>query len=290
MLRLWYINIALPVIKPCIDRRIVAHGGLVASLLMRASADHAFRRTGNKQLVPASSQLNYFAPSSFGPITVQVEEVKLNSRSGLVRVQLWQQKDQAKPPVMTVEATITLQDPSTWQRNKLNLVTRTDEDGKNKFHRHDGKYRQISRNGQPFYRFKPGMVVSHAPDTVIELGKGAPHPEYGPSVIECWHKGDENWGINHLGFLSDHVGPILMNFPEGRTYRQLSQNITVEVVKTPPEGGWEWLFIRQEMIACANGRFWIEVRIMDEDRQLVALGRHQCVARQPEKYESKSKL
>jgi hypothetical protein len=134
------------------------------------------------------------------------------------------------------------------------------------------------------------MVSSLLPGTMADLGRGQRTPGLTPSVIELWQKGDENWTTHHLAFLADHVGPILMNYDEGQGYRQMTQSMSLDIVKQPPIGGWEWLFLRHEMVVCENGRFWIDMVICDEEKEIVAVVRHQCVARPFEKYEKKSKL
>lgn len=93
-----------------------------------------------------------------------------------------------------MEITVTLEDPTLWKDNTLpSLPTHIKHRYSGVWDRSEGLCTNMKDNGLPFYKFKHGMQWSHLPGTRLELGKGQPHPQQGPCVIETWHAfGDEN--------------------------------------------------------------------------------------------------
>jgi hypothetical protein len=79
--------------------------------------------------------------------------------------------------------------------------------------------------------------------------------------------------IDSLPYLADNFRPL----PEayglvGNWYATLSYG--VEVKRAPDDEGWEWLFLRAEMSELINGRFGMDVWILDEQERLVARSWH----------------
>lgn len=267
----------------------VSHGGLIASLLTRTATDYAARKMANPRFIPASSQFHFHSPTLYGEVSIEVQEIKLGKRFGILRARLLQQADQTKPAQLKLEATVTVEDPATWKANaSTNLPTTTASHYKEIWNRSEGVRIPAKAIGAPFYKFKPRMVFTFRPGSQLEFGGGQVAPDLGPSVIEAWHRGDENWTVHHLPFVADHIGPVLHNYEKGRQLRQMTQSMSVDVVREPPIEGWEWLFLRHEMVTCENGRLWVDVIILDENKDIVAIARHQCAARPLEKYHGKS--
>lgn len=106
-----------------------------------------------------------------------------------------------------------------------------------------------------------------------EVGRGAD----GPSVRTQWirwrdpakHFDD----IAALAFLADTHQPLIEAYGVvGNWFPTL--NMSLDVKRGPPEGGWEWLFMRIEIHSCVDGRFDYDVVILDELGELVALSKH----------------
>jgi hypothetical protein len=52
--------------------------------------------------------------------------------------------------------------------------------------------------------------------------------------------------------------------------------LTVDVKQGPPAGcgkGWRWLFLRAVMGRCYDGRYSMDVTLLDEEGDVVAVGR-----------------
>jgi len=82
------------------------------------------------------------------------------------------------------------------------------------------------------------------------------------------------FSILSLPFLADAYRPLPEAYGlKGNWYPTLSYGL--EIKKAPPtEKGWEWLFLRIEMHQARNGRFDLDVVILDEEGDLIALGKH----------------
>ena len=99
----------------------------------------------------------------------------------------------------------------------------------------------------------------------------------GPSVRTQWTR----WR-NALKFF-DNVAALAYL---ADTHRQLIEaydvvgnwfpalNMSLDFKKGPPEGGWDWLFMRIEIRSCGHGRFDYDMIILDEQGNLVALLKH----------------
>jgi hypothetical protein len=94
-------------------------------------------------------------------------------------------------------------------------------------------------------------------------------------------KGEHGFSIPSLLFLADHFRPL----PEAyglkeNWYPTLSYGL--EVKKTPPTPwGWKWLFLKVETYVVKNGRFDLNVKMFDEQHELVALGNHTAMIVDP---------
>ena len=224
--------------------------------------------------------VEFLARSATGPVEISIHELKIGRQFSTVRAQLLQYPNgnPAAKPRTCMEALVTL-----------------------------GNLKQESQSGGVTLPTRPTLAVqSMAPRTTFREWKSTPewasrrpaafkikillppgsnevlaHPTLGPSVREHWVQWQEGVGdsgvgfqISALAYLADAFRPL----PEAyglvdNWYPTLSYNL--EVKKAPPsEKGWQWLFLRIETRQVKHGRFDLDVVILDEDGDLVALSKH----------------
>ena len=93
-----------------------------------------------------------------------------------------------------------------------------------------------------------------------------------------WRNEEERqrgFSVQSLCFIVDEFRPVPEHFGiTGHWYPTMSMSL--EVKKGPPDGrpGWEWLFLRLESHQIRNGRMDIDVVVLNEEGELVALSRH----------------
>lgn len=105
-------------------------------------------------------------------------------------------------------------------------------------------------------------------------------PTHGPSVREQWVKWAPGVGVGFfipsLAFLADCFRPL----PEAFGVKNGSfptLNYGMEIKRSPPLSGWEWLFLRICMGACIAGRHDYTIMIADERGNIIAVSRHSAL-------------
>jgi hypothetical protein len=105
---------------------------------------------------------------------------------------------------------------------------------------------------------------------------------YGPSVRDewiSWHEqtGEGVFDAQAMAMLMDNMKPPTFNFEGVDTDKNWTAtlSITTDVKKGPPPGerGWKWLFLRVAVGKCNFGRYSMDVMLLDEKGDVVAIGR-----------------
>ena len=105
----------------------------------------------------------------------------------------------------------------------------------------------------------------------------------GPSIREQWVRWLPQVGgrftVDALPYLADGFRPVPENYGlKGYWYPTLSYGVDVKRKKMCEKGqkevGWEWLYVRAEMTDMRNGRFGLDVIILDEEGNVVCTSRH----------------
>lgn len=108
----------------------------------------------------------------------------------------------------------------------------------------------------------------------------------------CLRDPTERWTNEKLGFLVDLFPQICERFilkgvdqysptlalkePKHLPFWYPTLLLNLDVKKALPEGGVKFLFTRLETKAIKNGRYDLEVVVMDEGGEIVALSHHVC--------------
>lgn len=82
-------------------------------------------------------------------------------------------------------------------------------------------------------------------------------------------------GVNDLAFLADMFMPIPENWKEMATLHWYpTLEMAVDVKCAPPVGGWEWVGMRVRTGVIRGGRMDIDVVMVNEGGEVVAVSRH----------------
>ncbi|KAF4630465.1 hypothetical protein G7Y89_g7679 [Cudoniella acicularis] len=118
----------------------------------------------------------------------------------------------------------------------------------------------------------------------LYIPKGGPDRQFknrfGPGIRETWSKIDDGsaFEVVHLGTLCDPIAAIPISFsnlgdgPKNLfDFKYPTISMSMEVKKDPK--GAEWLFTRTVFRPASNGRIGIDVTVMDEGGDIVAVAR-----------------
>lgn len=224
-----------------------------------------------------SVQLQFLRRTRAGPATIVIEDLKLGGGISTVQVVLWQE-DRREVQGFIVQANFAKQTgvslPTTFIKScvlpapppiDFSAVEKTGEDanwiagrdfGSNSFRRatahvifHHPKHQADASYVDQWIRFRPG-------------GKGK---EVVPFPQEA------------LGFVVDIFPHMVEKFPQAekgvtRWYPTVALNLDVK--RHLPPGGANWLFVRVRAAEIRNGRMDLQIVVLDEEGNIVALSSH----------------
>lgn len=103
------------------------------------------------------------------------------------------------------------------------------------------------------------------------------------SVADHWHRMPENYRTDSVWNHTDLPANALRAAAEGTqikgystTYAYPTLSMHLEIKKSLPPQGAQWLFLRAQSTEIKNGRFDAEITILDENLDLVALSTQVC--------------
>lgn len=281
----------------------VPHGGYVTSTLQRAVALH-FSTTLSRQNQPhcMTLHLSFLRRTEVGAALFTVTDVKLGARTSTVHVALTQSIDGAIRTEVVGYVTHShlareegVSADTRWGLHPAppaadvpRLARGTDERWKEQEAMPFQEFRKASRNVRFFFP-RQGQAVSHCADEWLALkttgDDGRP----------------ERFTNDSLGFVAD-MFPQLLELPayawgskglqagetaatEEQQGRKASAKfwfptllLNLDVKKLLPEEGLEFLFVRVRAKGLKNGRYDLEVVVLDDGGDVVALSHHVCLA------------
>ncbi|KAL5364644.1 thioesterase-like superfamily-domain-containing protein [Aspergillus floccosus] len=274
----------------------VPHGGYSAAVLYQLAITH-FAHTHptryNEAATPISMQLVFLRRTATGPAVLTVEDTKLGARTSTIHVTLSQpsEKNPAGPAEAKITGYITVSPASAetgltaasgWSLQPaavagsradgtvdLAALERTGRDGG--WERLAAPYASFRRVTQQIELYGPGA------------GRGT------PGVIDQWARftpggrRDARWTNAAVAFLVDMFPMALDGFdamsstvevdtrhkPASKWYPTVTMNIDFK--KRLPAGGVPWLYSRVHSKRVVNGRTDLDVVVLDEEGDVVAL-------------------
>jgi hypothetical protein len=259
----------------------VPHGGFVTSVFLSVVKTH-FSTTLKKQNQPHTIALglNFLRRTEVGEALFTVREVKLGRQTSVVHVTLSQNIDNHT------------------REEVVGYFTQSNLDTEKGVTFETG----WSLDGQPppvdLHLLKNGQDKnwSRAPPSPFAAFRKASQqaafhlPRQGQSLLGCidsWNTfntvAPEKFTNTTLGFLSDvwlqqPLETMLKDEDSKKTFWYPTVLLNLDIKKALPEEGVEWLFVRVRAKKVKNGRYDLEIIIMDEDGDIVALSNHVVLA------------
>ncbi|KAH6972398.1 thioesterase-like superfamily-domain-containing protein [Ilyonectria sp. MPI-CAGE-AT-0026] len=275
----------------------VPHGGYLVAILYRLTRSHFAlthpgRHDGNA--APIGMQIAYVRRCATGPAQLDIEDIKLGARTSLIRITLSQQNlEREKIVKLTGLVTVSnlasetgLSLASGWTLSPKPAILLSPQKSTSR----DFGSEQITRTN-PWRRVRvPHPEFRKATSHVeVHVAETASQPASHRHLTDQWAAlrwTDEDgrlvegrWTNEAAAFLLDVFPTALTDLEAEATaddsvtapmwFPTLSLNIDFK--KELPKDGAEWLFSRVTMKSIKNGRTDIEVVLMDESGELVAL-------------------
>ncbi|KAI5862635.1 thioesterase-like superfamily-domain-containing protein [Durotheca rogersii] len=267
----------------------VPHGGMVTSAILSATTTH-FRTTLAAQNQPhtISLHVDFLRRTQGGPATLTIREVKLGRQTSIVHVALSQNgRDEvvahATHSNMDVESGLSLHTgwslhppPPPLPADFATLAT-TGASG-------DANW--VEETSRPFAESRK---VCNRVRTFLPRGG-----QVMPGIVDEWlrlESGDK-FTNESLGLASDMFPSVItdlwgcgLNGKEGDAppFWHPTVLLNLDIKRLLPPGGAEWLFVRVRPKCLRNGRMDLEVVILDQAGEVLALSHHVVLVVSPER-------
>lgn len=259
----------------------VPHGGYLASLMTLATqryfSDH---QPSLPQPDPISAHVEFLGRSVPGPAVIQITVLKIGRQFSTVRATLARSLDAGN---VSIEALIT-QGNLRREENagELSLPTKPIIEKQEIYPR--TACREIPKTDDMSYFGRAfGKIRLFLPEQQLANNKilNWKHPVYGPSVRDQWITWDDSTGeklftVQSIPLLVDLFRPPASQYDNVNKKWYPTLNMGFEIKKAPPAGeeGWKWLYMRIHMTVALHGRYGLDITLLDEAGEVVALSRH----------------
>ncbi|KAI8957294.1 thioesterase-like superfamily-domain-containing protein [Daldinia sp. FL1419] len=254
----------------------VPHGGVVTSVFLRVAATH-FRTTLAAQNQPhtISQHVEFLRRTQEGPATLMVRDIKLGRQTSTIHITLSQEGREEVVGYLThsniftesglsLETLWSLHPPPPPPPIDFAALLAGGED-----------VNWEVQTNVPFAKFRK---VSNRIHTLLPR-----NGQVAPGLIDQWirFKSGEKFTNESLGFVSDKFPSVVDGLwrrerggdrPLAFWYPTVVLNLDVK--KALPPEGVDWLFLRVQPKCIKNGRMDLEVVIIDETGEVVALSHH----------------
>ena len=279
----------------------VPHGGYVTSIFLSVAKLHFDTvRAAYQQRHTIAVQLTFLRRTSLGPGTFTVTELKLGRRTSTIQISL-SQEEQPFPLVVgyftqsniDAETGISIALPPTLSpvppisNSTKALRDGTDPDWK----LHETKFSKFRKAGQHILTYLPRNGQPGVIDQWLKLASGENFTQESlgyvvdsfPQILETTqNSSDLAKELNGIGRqdsqLTTHDGSRNPgNVREGTEWAKSwypTVVLNMEIKKTLQAEGTEWLFSRVKATQIRNGRMDIEIVILDQAWDIVALSNH----------------
>jgi acyl-coenzyme A thioesterase PaaI-like protein len=278
---------------------LVPHGGFVTAVFMQVASTH-FSTTLSSQNQPhtIALHLDFLRRTQSGPATFKVKDTKLGRQTSVIHITLTQDGRDEVVGYLTnsnIKAESGVSFNTSYALNPPPLPVDFSLIKENKDENWApipempfASFRRATRKTD-FYFPRQGQRKRSSADEWIRLLNGEKWTNISLGYV-C-----DMWPMPVEAFLHDQ-NPYDVSTIEGGTgqlkpakfwYPTLLLNLDVK--KALPEEGVEWLFVRVEAKQIKNGRMDLEIVILDEGGDLVALSHHVAFALGAERNTAKRK-
>lgn len=276
------------------DSAAVPHGGYVTACFQKVVRAH-FDSTLHKQNQPhtITLHLDFLRRTQVGPAIFKVKDVKLGRQTSIVHVTLLQDEREEVVGYITNSNINTEKGPTfpthfalhppPYGADVLQLAQDRDANWAERKEMPFASFRKASQHVRFFFP-REGQLEQSLRDQWM-----------------CFRNG-EKFTNESLGFVADVFPQVIESYRTGgedpysiELERKMSQKdqeakekgrakfwyptllLNLDVKKALPEEGVEWLFLRTRTKQIKNGRYDLEVIVMDESGEIVVLSHHVCL-------------
>ncbi|ORY56309.1 thioesterase-like superfamily-domain-containing protein [Pseudomassariella vexata] len=272
----------------------VPHGGIVTSVLLQVAATH-FNTVlaAQKQPHTITLHLEFLRRTQVGPCTVTVRDGKLGRQTSTIHVALTQDGREEVVGYITNSNMNTESGPSfetAWSLDPAPPpvdLARLAQDG--------GDVNWTEQKDRPFPKFR--RVLNRARQYVPLAG------QVSPGLCDEWIRftSGEKFTQESLGLVCDLWPQIIETMSLKRAEQEGSEDSTpppfwyptlvlnLDIKKALPAEGVDWLFVRVRAKKIEKGRQDLEVVILDEAGDIVALSHHVALVLSAERNLAKRK-
>ena len=271
----------------------VPHGGFVTACFMQVAKAH-FAGTLAKQKQPhtITLHLDFVRRTQTGPATFTVKDVKLGRMTSTIHVTLTQDgreevlgyisnSDIASEDGVTFDTRWSLE-PTPSPASIEAMVNNNDSTWKERKEMPFAEFRKASsqvrfffpKEGQPMPSFADQWMCFKNGEKFTNTSLGFVADMF-PQIPEVYRSDTDPYSIKaeeeHVDTESQARNKGLAKF----WYPTLLLNLDVK--KALPKEGVDWLFVRTRAKQIKNGRYDLEIVILDEAGDIVALSHHVCM-------------
>ncbi|KAF2842848.1 hypothetical protein M501DRAFT_1005574 [Patellaria atrata CBS 101060] len=249
----------------------VPHGGYVTAYIMRVVSLH-FSTTLSNQNQPhtIALHLEFLRRTQVGPATFVIKDTKLGRQSSIVHVTLTQDDREEIVGYITqsnLNTEIGITVDTQW---KLHPVPPSTD------------VTALKAGNDPLWEVPVLPFADFRKATNNVKGFLPRAGQAGPLLADQWigFRSGEKIINEDVAFFADMWPQILDNTAstKAETFWYPTLLMNLDVKKSLPAEGVDYLFVRVSAKHIKNGRYDLEVIIMDEDNELVALSHHVCLA------------
>lgn len=271
----------------------VPHGGYVTSCIQQVASLH-FATTQKKQNQPhtITLHLEFLRRTEVGPATFTVKDVKLGRATSTIHITLSQEiEGHIREEVVgyITQSNLHTESGPTYSTG-WNLQPTPAPANTANFPDKDPNWRELQV--RPFASFRKAMKQVR-----FMLPSSGQHVQSANDEWMCFTDPTERFTNESLGFVCDMFTQLVESHLEveaGASWDQTGAEkqeerrkkaaywyptvlLNLDVKKALPAEGVKWLFVRVRAKQIKNGRYDLEVIIMDEAGDLVALSHHVCL-------------
>jgi len=288
----------------------VPNGGVVTAAFMHVASRHMqLTHSKRKQLNVINLHLEFMRRTSIGEAVFTVEDVKLGGRISNLHVTLAQKDERTDKMVDEVMGYITMSDMSAEEGLSLDsgykmspeplpvsLSALIEGKDANYVKRGRDPFADYRRAGQhmAMHLMRPETRPAHFPKAMIDQwvlfrpqGKEGRHTNNAlgyvvdifPQILERYVNPELEEACLGHDLSAEEAEALIKNRPQPHAkYWYPTLVLNLDVKKLLPEEGVQWLFVRVQAKKIQNGRFDLEVIILDESGDVVALSNHANLA------------
>lgn len=276
---------------------------------MTVAARHMqLSHTKRKQHNVINLHLEFMRRTQIGEAIFTVKDVKLGSRISNLHVTLSQIDERTNTLVDEVQGYITVSNISSEDGLSLDtgyevhpepltvsLPSLAENNDKNYIRRGPDLFANFRKAGRhiAMHLIRPSQRPSHFPKALIDQWiMFEPHGKKGrftndsmglvvdifPQIIEQYVNPEMEEALLNQGWSQEQADEFKKKTKPNASYWYPTLTLNLDVKKSLPEEGVEWLFVRVQAMKIQNGRFDLLIQVLDDKGDMIALSQHASLA------------